>query len=50
MIIVHDENSCTISLYHEEVRECILEITYLIEHDAQVVIDFLLLYIQITIA
>lgn len=49
MIIVHDETCCTISLFHEDIQGCIFEVSYLIEQDAQVMIDFLLLYIQIAI-
>lgn len=48
MIIVHDESRCIISLFHVEIRESIFEVTYLIEHDANVMINFLLIYAQLS--
>ncbi|EOH94859.1 hypothetical protein [Enterococcus pallens] len=49
MIIVHDESRCTISLFHEEICGSIFEVTYLTEHDAKVMIDFLLLFAQMSL-
>lgn len=48
MYIIHDKLTCTISLNHCEVQAPIFEVRYLTEHDAAAMIDFLLLFAQLS--
>lgn len=48
MYIIHDELNCTISLNCFEVQAAIFEVRYLTKHDAAAMIDFLLLFAQLS--